>query len=167
MSNEFVLDPSVLNEIFSFCPFKNLGADEQQKNFDETATFLSAKLKDSTDGTQSIVEITMKIAQTSTNGNGGITFRTDVWLNKAICAGTVRAKDVDERDWNGTKNALRTLSNLTSALGIKGSKNPIVDLTRDGVPQGDVKVTINAYRGQSGEKAGQWKWNFRRIGKVS
>ena len=154
----FNLSPEVIAQASSYNPFNmNLALDTAE--FTEDVMFVGATTKPIKD--QTVVELTLKIMpHSSTNPN--IQFRTDLWLNDAICAGRVRPADADERDWKNTKSALRTLGNLQKALGIPGT-NPVDALTDPSVAgQGTAGVTIRVYRANNG----QHKWDLNRVGKA-
>lgn len=165
MSQEFVLSPKVIREATSYNPFRNVTSDIDTMDFEEDAYFEGATMKPM--GEQTIVEVQMRCAENSPHGNAGVKFRTDIWLNNAICAGTVRPADADERDWRGTKAGLRTLKNLATSLGIEGANaddfNPVTTLTDVSTKQGGmVHLKIRVFRANSG----QHKWELNRVSKV-
>ena len=163
---EFVLSPKVIREATSYNPFRNITADIDTADFEEDAYFEGATMKPMDNG-QTIVEVQMRCAENSPHGNAGVKFRTDIWLNNAICAGTVRPADADERDWRSTKAGLRTLKNLALSLGIEGANddtfNPVTKLTAADTKQGGmVHLKIRVFRANSG----QHKWELNRVTKV-
>lgn len=161
----FELSPSVIREATSYIPFRNITPEMDSADFEENCYFEGANLKPV--GDQTVIEVSLRCSESSPHGNAGVKFRTDIWLNNAICAGTVRPKDADERDWKGTKAGIRTLKNLAIALGYPGANddtfNPVNALTAVEAPQGGLAhIKIRVYR----KNNSQLGWELNRVSKV-
>ena len=147
---EFTLAPEVIREATTYIPFRNVNSQtESNFEFDEPVTFVGANLKARTP--DSVLELTLQAGEASTNGNAGVKFRTDFWLNNDICAGRVRAADADERDWKNTQRALRVINRIATLLGMQKGGNPIAFLTDAGnIPVGGFVVTIRTFQKSNG-----------------